>query len=45
MFCMTGLFMYHVFRCVIELLLNAMACLIVAATYIFYSENYVCLIV
>jgi hypothetical protein len=38
MFCMTELFMYHVFRCVNELLLNAMACLIVAVTYIFYSE-------
>jgi hypothetical protein len=37
-FCMTVLFMYHVFRCVNELLLNAMACLIVAVTYIFYSE-------
>jgi hypothetical protein len=38
-FGMTVLFMYHVFRCVNELLLNAMACLIVAVTYIFYSEN------
>jgi hypothetical protein len=38
MFCMTELFMYHVFCCVNELLLNAMACLIVAVTYIFYSE-------
>jgi hypothetical protein len=39
MLSMTVLFMYHVFRCVNELLLNAMACLIVAVTYIFYSEN------
>jgi hypothetical protein len=31
--------MYHVFRCVNELLLIVMACLIVAVTYIFYSEN------
>jgi hypothetical protein len=38
MFCMTELFMYHAFRCVNELLLNAMACLIVAVTHIFYSE-------
>jgi hypothetical protein len=36
---MTVLFMYHVFRCVNELLLNAMACLIIAVTYIFYSVD------
>ena len=33
------LFMYHVFRCVNEVLLNAMVCVIVAITYIFYSDN------
>jgi hypothetical protein len=42
---MTVMFMYHVFHCVNELLLNAMACLIIAVTYIFYPENQVCLIV
>jgi hypothetical protein len=30
--------MYHVFRCVYELLLNAMDCFIVAVNYMFYSE-------
>ena len=38
MFCMIELFMYHVFRCANELPLNAMACLMVAVTYLFYSE-------
>jgi hypothetical protein len=32
MLCMTVLFMYHVFRCVNELLLNGMECLIIAVT-------------
>jgi hypothetical protein len=37
--------MCHDFHCVNELLLNVVACLIVAVTYIFYSEIQVCLIV
>jgi hypothetical protein len=40
-FDMTVLFMYHVFRCVNELMMNAMACLIIAVP-IYFTLSFKC---